>query len=166
MYFGSHHINLTHDLAVAHLQCRLDQHTVTVQILTLLPKRHPIIADYLSLDAVRGLLPEGRLQVLGYLRLSAKLEGGTSWRLSFDYAQNRLLVIEPEYEVRVAALDGVAQSLKVQTSVRLALCHFVYLLPAAPSGTLCSTDAPYDAEAGRTLLELPVRGTGFFSDIR
>jgi hypothetical protein len=129
MYVVSHHINLTDDLAVAHLQRRLDHHTVAVQILTLLPKRHPIIANDLSLDAVRGLLPEGPSQVLGDLRLSAKLEGETSLGVGVDDAQIRLLSVEPEYKIGVASLDGLTQGPKVQTPVSLALCHFVYLLP-------------------------------------
>ena len=129
MYVVSHHIFLPEDLAVAHLQRRLDQHTTAVRILTLLPERHPILADDLSLDAVRRLLSEDRPQVLGDLRLPAKLEGGTSLRLSVDYAQIRLLSVEPEDEIGIAALDSVTQGPKVQTPVSLALCHFVYLLP-------------------------------------
>src|SRR5215213_6063667 len=107
MYIVSHHINLTDDLAVAHLQRRLDQHTVAVQILARLPERDSILAEDLSLNAVRGLLPEGRSQVLGDLRLSAKLEGNDSLGLSVDDAQNRLLSVEPEYEIGVALLDGL-----------------------------------------------------------
>src|SRR5215203_522057 len=157
----SHHINLLDDLAVSHLQRRLDQHTVAVRVLARLPERHPILANYLPLEAVRGLLPEGRPQVLGDLRLPAKLEGYASLGLGIDDAQIRLLGVEAEDEVRVAALDSLTHGPKVQTPVSLALCHFVYLLPAAPSGTLCLTDAPYDAEAARTPVELPVWGTGF-----
>src|SRR5215217_2015582 len=135
-----HHVDLTDDLAVVHRQRRLDQHSTAVRILTLLPEPHPLFADNLPLDAVRRLLPEGRSQVLGDLRLSAKLEGGTSLGTGVDDAQIRLLGVEPEDEIRVASLDGVTQSLEIQSSVSLAFRHFVYLLPAAPSKTLCLTD--------------------------
>jgi hypothetical protein len=76
MYVVSHHIFLPEDLAVAHLQRRLDQHTAAVRVLARLPERDPILANNLPLDAMRRLLPEDRPQVLGDLRLPAKLEGG------------------------------------------------------------------------------------------
>jgi hypothetical protein len=47
-----------------------------------------------------------------------------------DDAQIRPLRVEAEDEIRVAALDGVTQGPKVQTPLSVALCHFVYLLPA------------------------------------
>src|SRR5215217_7241654 len=132
-----HHVDLTDDLAGAHVQRRLDHNSAAVRVLARLPERHTILADDLFLDAVRRLLPERRSQVFGDLRLSAKLEGNAS--LGVDDVQIRLLGVEAEDEVRLASLDGVTQGPKVQTSVSLALCHFVYL-PAAPSGPLCLTD--------------------------
>src|SRR5215208_1923219 len=132
-------VHLTNDLAVVHLQRRLDHDPAAVQVLARLPEHHSILADDLFLDAVRGLLVEGHSQMLSYLRLSAKLEGQGAWGVGVDDAQIRLLGVEVEDEVRLAALDGLAQGPKVQTSVSLALCHFVYL-PAAPSGPLCLTD--------------------------
>src|SRR5687768_17535059 len=66
LWIRCHHIDLTDDLAVVHIQRRLDQHTAAVRVLALLPVRHPILADDLSLDAVRRLLAEGRSQMLGY----------------------------------------------------------------------------------------------------
>ena len=77
MHVVSHHIFLPDDLAVAHLQRRLDQHTVAVRILACLPERDSIHANNLPLDAVRRLLPEGRSQMLGDLRLSSQFEGRT-----------------------------------------------------------------------------------------
>src|SRR5829696_3162376 len=70
-----HHVNLTNDLAVAHLQRRFDRELASIRVLALLPKRHSILADDLSLEAVRRLLPEGRSQMLGYLHLSSQFEG-------------------------------------------------------------------------------------------
>src|SRR5919112_1433220 len=49
----SHHIFLPEDLAVAHLQRSLDQHTAAIRVLARLPERHPILAEDLPLDAVR-----------------------------------------------------------------------------------------------------------------
>src|SRR5215203_4953739 len=64
-------VHLTNDLAVVHLQRRLDHDPAAVQVLARLPERHSILADDLFLDAVRGLLVEGHSQMLSYLRLSA-----------------------------------------------------------------------------------------------
>jgi hypothetical protein len=65
---------------------RLDHDTAAIWITTRLPERHPILADVLSLDAVRRLLAEGRSQVLGYLRLPAKFEGDAPLAFRVDDA--------------------------------------------------------------------------------
>jgi hypothetical protein len=70
-----HNVYLADDLAVGYLQRCFDPHPTAVRVLARFPERHAVLADDLPLDAVRRPLAEGRSQVLGDLRLSAKLEG-------------------------------------------------------------------------------------------
>src|SRR5215212_1337579 len=131
-----HHIHLADDLAAFCLQRRFDHDPVPVRVLARLPERHPILADVaIPLDAVRRLLAEGRSQVLGYLRLSAELEGRDVRGEGVDDAQSGVLGVEGEHEVRVASLDTEAQGLEIQTSFSLPPSHTVCLLPPAPSGS-------------------------------
>ncbi len=68
-----HHVHLTDDQAVAHLQRRLDHDAAAVRVFAPFSKRRPPLVRDLSIDAVRGLLCVDRLKVLGYPRLPAKL---------------------------------------------------------------------------------------------
>src|SRR4028118_955905 len=48
------HVDLTDDLAAAHLERRFDQHAAAVRVLASFPKLHPSVAHDNPLDAVRG----------------------------------------------------------------------------------------------------------------
>ena len=59
------HVDLTDDLAVAHLERRFDQHTTAVRVLATFPKLYPPLVHGDPLDAVRGPLTVDSPQVLG-----------------------------------------------------------------------------------------------------
>ena len=120
-----HHVHLTDDHAVAHLQRCLDHEAPAVRVLASLPERCPILTEVLPIDAMGRPLVEDRPQVLGDFRLATKLEGGNFRILCVGDAQPGVLGVEAEREIRIASLDGVTQSLGVQPCGALAFRHIV-----------------------------------------